>query len=164
MMAEEKQMFPVGEGIQIPVSQDKMSIREKIDLIEAEMKKAPQLEIATTHHFSKGLYAREIFIPKGTLLTGKIHKTEHLNIVSQGDISVLTEGGIKRVQAPFTMISSPGTKRIGYAHEDTVWTTIHATEETDLEKLEEELIAKTHDEALLTEDTVKQLKEDVCLG
>ena len=118
------------------------SIRERILHLEDAMKHSPcQIEIPPVHYFAKGLYAREITVPKGTLLTGKIHNTEHLNIVSKGDISVLTEDGPKRVQAPFTMVSQPGTKRVGYAHEETVWTTIHATEETDLDKLEADLIA-----------------------
>jgi hypothetical protein len=123
------------------------TVREKLAALEAEMKKHPSVEIKTTHHFAKGVYAREIFIPKGTLLTGKIHKTEHLNIVSQGDISVLTEHGPKRVKAPFTMVSQAGIKRAGYAHEDTVWTTIHANveNEKDLEKLEAVLIAPDYD-------------------
>jgi hypothetical protein len=124
-----------------PAIVDPVPTRAKIVALENELKKMPQVEIRTTHHFAKGLYAREIFIPKGVLLTGKIHRTEHLNIISQGDISVVTEFGTKRVQAPYIMVAKPGTKRVGYAHEDTVWITVHGTEETDLEKLEQELIA-----------------------
>lgn len=120
--------------------------REEILALENEMRKLPPLEIKTTHHFSKGIYAREIFIPKGTLLTGKIHKTEHLNIISQGDISVYTEDGPKRIKAPCTIVCKPGTKRVGYAHEDTIWTTVHGTQETDLGKLEEELIAENFEQ------------------
>ena len=122
------------------------SIRERILYLEDAMKQSPhQVEIEPTHYFAKGLYAREITVPKGTLLTGKIHKAEHFNIVSKGDISVLTEDGPKRVQAPFFMVSRPGTKRVGYAHEDTVWTTIHACTETEIEKIEAELIADDYD-------------------
>lgn len=113
---------------------------EKIFRLEREMVKFEQLEILTTHYFAEGLYAREIFIPKGVLLTGKIHKTEHLNILSKGEITVWTEDGMKRLKSPYTLVSKPGTKRVGFAHEDTIWTTIHATKETDLEKLELELI------------------------
>ena len=54
---------------------------------------------------------------------------------------VWTEDGMREVAAPFTMVSRPGTKRVGYALEDAVWTTVHATTETDLAKLEAELIA-----------------------
>ena len=135
-------------------------VRERIAYLEGEMRKCPQVEIPPKHYFAKGLYAREITIPKGTLLTGKIHKTEHLNIISKGDISVLTEDGPKRVQAPFTMVSRPGTKRVGYAHEETVWTTIHATTETDLEKLEADLIATDY-EAF---DLLGAKESQPCLG
>lgn len=115
--------------------------REQIQRLEGEMKRLGEpIEIVTTHYFADGLYARQIFIPKGCLLTGKVHRAEHLNIVSQGDITVWTEQGMKRVTAPFTLVSKPGTKRVGYAHEDTVWTTVHASRETDIELLELQLI------------------------
>lgn len=151
--------FPMSEQHSIVVDNDYLSIRKKINDLENEMMKAPQLEIKTTHHFSDGIYAREIFIPKGALLTGKIHKTEHLNICSQGEISVLTEDGIKRIKAPFTMSCKPGTKRVGYAHEDTVWTTIHGTHETNLERLEIELIVENHESfEMLSKKEVEQIR------
>lgn len=112
----------------------------KIMRLESEMAKLPQADFPVTHHFSDGIYAREIFIPKGSLLTGKMHATDHLNIISRGDISVLTENGIQRIKAPATIMARAGMKRIGYAHEDTVWTTIHGTHETDLDRLEAALI------------------------
>lgn len=129
--------------------------REQIERLEAAMRELPPVEIPPRHYFADGLYAREITIPAGTLVTGKIHRTEHLNIVSKGDITVWTEDGMKRVRAPFALVSRPGTKRVGYAHEDTVWTTIHATRETDLEALERELIEPA---ALIEGESLK------CLG
>lgn len=137
----------------LPVSEESwLSARQKILALQDELGKLPQVEIVTTHHFSKGLYAREIFIPKGTILVGKIHKYQSLNILSQGDITILTEFGARRVRAPYTVVSPPLTKRIGYAHEDTVWTTVHATDETDLEKLEDELICPTFPDMLTNEE------------
>jgi hypothetical protein len=109
--------------------------------LEAAMLDMPQLEIPVRHWFAPGMYAREVTIPAGVCLTGKIHKFPHLNIISAGDISVLTEEGVKRIKAPFTLLSPAGVKRVGYAHTETVWTTIHATTETDLAKLEEHFIA-----------------------
>lgn len=154
-----QEIFPIDQDNVISVYNDPMLIREKINHLESDMMKEPQLEIKTTHYFSDGIYAREIFIPKGTLLTGKIHKTEHMNICSQGDISILTEDGMKRIKSPFTMSCRPGTKRVGYAHEDTVWTTIHGTHETDLKILESELIATNHDQVeSLSEKEIQQLK------
>jgi len=125
------------------------------DAIRAHL---PQVELNVVHYFSKGLYARELHIPKGTVLTGHIHKTQNLNIMSAGDMTVLTEDGPIRVQAPFTIISPPGTKRAAYAHEDTVWTTIHPTDETDLTKIEEAFIVKTFEEYQLFVDKQFQIE------
>jgi len=126
---------------------DPQSMRDKILRLEGEMLKREQVNIKTTHHFAPGIYAREIFIPKGTILTGKIHRLGHLNVLSLGDISVMTEHGIRRLIAPCTILSSAGIKRVGYAHEDSIWTTFHAnpTDEQDLEKLESHFIVPSFD-------------------
>jgi hypothetical protein len=122
---------------------------KQVERLEVAIRKSlPLVELKVTHHFSKGLYARELFIPAGTVLTGEVHKFENLNIMSQGDLSVMTEDGIKRVQAPFTIVSPPGTKRAAYAHADTVWTTIHATQETDVEKIKQEVVCSSYDDYL----------------
>lgn len=132
------------------VPEEKASVsRLKVFALEEAMKRELDLvELPVKHYFSQGVYARELFIPKGTLLTGKIHKYTQLNIMSQGELSVSTENGVQRVKAPFTIVSPPGTKRVAYAHEDTIWTTIHGTEEKDLEKLEAHFIAQTEAEYL----------------
>lgn len=138
-------------------------MREKLERFEAEMFKLGTIEIPVKHYFSQGVYAREITIPKGTVLTGKIHKYSQLNILSKGDISVLTEEGIKRVQAPFAIVSPPGTKRVAYAHEESVWTTVHGTEERDLEKIEAHFIAQNNAEYLAFREMLK-LEGSKCLG
>ena len=134
-----------------------VTVRDNILALERSMLEQPQVEIEPTHYFADGIYAREIVIPAGTLLTGKIHRTRHLNIVSKGKIAVVTEDGQKIIEAPCTFVAEAGTKRVGLALEDTVWTTIHASQETDLEKLETELIAPSF-EALEAE--LKPLIED----
>lgn len=108
------------------------------------LKNLPEAEIRLKEYFSDGLYAREITIPAGTLLTGKIHKYQNLNILSKGDMTVLTDDCMRRVKAPFTIVSAPGTKRLAYAHTECVWTTIHATEETDPEKIEAHFVADSN--------------------
>lgn len=120
----------------------------KVESIEDKILEMPPVEIPVKHYFSQGVYAREIFIPKGTVLTGHIHKFKNLNIMSSGELSILTENGVVRVKAPFTVVSNPGTKRLAYAHEDTVWTTIHGTDETDVDLIEEKFIAHSHQEYL----------------
>jgi hypothetical protein len=137
--------------------------RSKVLGIEEEMRKYPQLDLPVRHHFSQGVYARELFIPKGTLLTGQIHKYEQLNIMSKGEMSVLVDFEWKRVRAPFHVVSPPGTKRIAYAHEDTVWTTIHGTELRDLGAIEAHYIAQSEAEYL---EFTRQIEgaPQACLG
>lgn len=105
-------------------------------------------ELSVFHHFSKGIYARELHIPKGTVLVGKIHKHPNLNIISKGDISVLTDSGIQRLGLGTHLVSCAGIQRAGYAHEDTIWTTIHGTDETDLALIEAHFIAQNEAEYL----------------
>lgn len=87
-------------------------------------------------------------IPAGVILTGEIHKFENLNILSQGKIEVLTEKGMETVEAPFTVVSPAGTKRIARAITDCVWTTVHGTDENDLNIIEKTFIAKSEQEWL----------------
>lgn len=124
-----------------PVVELTGGLRDKVTALEEWLKTLPQLPEDVHHHFAPGVYMRELRIPKGACLTGKIHRTAHLNILVKGDISVLTEHGVVRLIAPAVISSSPGIKRAGYAHEDTIWITVHPTHETDLQKLEAELIA-----------------------
>lgn len=117
------------------------TFREKVLRLEEALKEFEQLPQDVHHHFAPGVYLRELRIPAGAVLTGKIHRTEHLNILAQGEISVMTEHGVQRLTAPCVIKSSPGIKRAGFAHSDVVWICVHPTTETDLHKLEEQLIA-----------------------
>jgi hypothetical protein len=135
-------------GALVPLRGGAMTVRQKVASMEDIMLSMPQAEVPVKHYFSKGVCAREIFIAKGVTLTGRVHKYTNLNILSQGDISVLTEDGMVRIQAPATIVSPAGTKRIAYAHEDCVWTTIVGTEETDPELIELEFTTRNEAEFL----------------
>lgn len=124
------------------------TVREQVIAIEGIMREMPQVEIEIVHHFSNGIYAREARIPAGVTLTGEIHKYPQLNILSKGRISVLTDDGMKEVEAPFTINSPAGTKRIAYTHTDCVWTTILHTFETDPNLIYDKFIAKNEDDWL----------------
>ena len=109
-----------------------------IDRLEVEMMRFPALECPVTHRFTPGLYSRELFAPAGALITSKIHTTEHLFVVSRGRATVFTaHDGVVEYQAPYAGRTLPGTRRVVFAHEDTVWTTFHANpeNETDPEKI-----------------------------
>jgi quercetin dioxygenase-like cupin family protein len=125
-------------------------MRAKILKLEAQMLSMAEhaVELPVDNHFAPGIYMRALHIPKGTTLTGAIHKTEHMNILSQGEMTVWTEDGMKRLKASTVIKSMPGIKRVGFAHEDSVWITVHLnpTEERDPEKLVEMLTVKTFEE------------------
>lgn len=107
------------------------------------------IEIPVRHYFAGGVYAREITIPKGATVVGKIHKTENLNIMSKGELLVTTDEGTVRLVAPHTIVSPPGTQRAAYAVEETVWTTLHAVgEERDLDKIEAHFICDSEQQYL----------------
>lgn len=98
------------------------------------------------HHHCLGNYAREIFIKAGTCMIGKIHRHEHINVLSQGKCLVVTEEGREVIEAPKTWISKAGIKRAVYAYSDVIWTTVHATDKDDVDEIEKDIIAKDYDD------------------
>ncbi len=118
---------------------------EKIDQLETVMEQVSGsvLNIEPVHRFLPGVYMREVTIPAGTLLTSRLHKTRHACIVSKGSITVWSNHeGVQRISAPATFISEPGVRRVGYAHEDTVWSNVHSIDGEDIPTIEDALYAK----------------------
>ena len=121
-----------------------LNTQEKIDALEAELLKFPQVEIPLVHGFAPGVYTREVTMPAGSFIIGQRHKTEHFNVVLTGRAKVLVgDGEVATVQAPCVLKSNAGIRKVLLIEEEMRWMTVHATEETDLEKLEELLVAKT---------------------
>ncbi len=135
-------------ALEVALSQDKAASEEALS------------KCILTHTFSDGSYARQMLIPAGTIVVGKIHKHAHLNIVSRGRVHVATEFGFDVIDAinnPVTFSSIPGTKRAVYAETDVYWTTIHLTTKTDLKEIEAEIIAESFDDLLLPNSTERYL-------
>ena len=126
--------------------------------------KPGQDEIANTinplkHTFADGLYIREIFMPKGQIISTGIHKKEHPYFVLKGDISFLTDKGVERIKAPYNGITKPGTNRLIYMHEDSIWITVHATDKSTVEDVLNDVVAKDfNDPDISIENMKKQLK------
>ena len=130
------------------------TIRERVDELEAAMRAHPnRIEIPVRHYFATGLYAREITIPAEVIAVGKIHKTQHINVLSKGDVTMLRADGPVRVSAPYTWVVEPGKKAACYAHEESTWTSfcVNPTDERDLDKLEAALISPTYFEQIEAE-------------
>ena len=122
-----------------------LDFKSAITIAENILLNCPQVEPEIIHHFAPGVYMREMRIKKGTILTGKIHKTEHLCTMN-GDIEIASQDGKGRFTGYLTFLSKPGVKRIGYAHEDTVFTTVHVIEGTDIPTLEAALVVDTFEQ------------------
>lgn len=96
-------------------------------------------ELPTDHNFTDGLYIRTLHIPAGWVVVGKKHRHEHPSFLEFGKIWVVSESsGLVFICAPKRIIQPAGTKRIGLAVTDCIWTTIHSNPENekDLEILE----------------------------
>lgn len=115
----------------IPVA----DIKDRVMRLQAIMEREPQADCPVRHHFAPGIYAREMTIPEGVTAVGAVHKTEHLSIISAGHCFLTTDEGVREIHAPFTMVSKAGAKRALHALTQTVMTTIHPTDERDLDKL-----------------------------
>ena len=103
--------------------------------------------LPVTHKFCDGMYVREISIPSGILLTGKIHKHEHPNFLLQGTVTMITEeGGLIRMSAPQSLVSPAGCKRALYTHTDVRWATVHVTDIKDPEEAVDALTVDNYDE------------------
>jgi hypothetical protein len=122
-------------------------IRSAIDALKDQLLacEGAQTDWPAEHTFADGMYMRTLFIPKGTLLVGKIHRKTCLNILASGDISILTEHGARRVRAGFTGVSQPGIQKVGFAHADTIFINVFRTEETDLARVEAEIACESLD-------------------
>lgn len=116
---------------------------EQINALEAELLPLNRERLPVKHMFCKGVYCREIYMPKGTLAIGHAHSEECLNIVVSGSVSVVVDGEVKRVSAPACFVSLPGVRKIGYVHEDTIWITVHPTRDYDIATIEAKMIVKS---------------------
>jgi len=107
-------------------------------------------------------YARELYMPKGMVVVGKLHKKPHLTFLMQGIVLVVSESGGKQVlKAPVTFVSPAGVKRVFYIKEDSILTTVHLTRETEeqnLDKVENEVISPTYEAMGLEEPDLSGLK------
>lgn len=114
----------------------------KVDELEAGLSQFEQIEVPTKHRFlsNPGMYIREATAPAGSILTSKEHLTDHPFVMLSGEQSILEPDGTwKRITAPFMGFTKAGSRRVVVIHADTTMVTFHATEETNLDSVEESL-------------------------
>jgi len=118
-----------------------MPTPEAVRQMEDMLLQLPQIDLQTQHVLSAGLYARTIFIPAGTVLTGALTNIDNL-CVAFGDITVTTDDGPKRLTGFNVIPAVAGAKRAGVAHADTWWVTIIRTDSSTIEDAEEDLTSE----------------------
>ena len=105
------------------------------------------------HSFADGIYVREMRMKQGQLGFSAIHKHSYAFFLLSGILASSKEEGVEEFIAPCYIISPRGSKRIVYAVEDCVITTVHAnpTNTEDLKKIEQANVVfnwKEYDEYL----------------
>ena len=97
----------------------------------------------TLHHFSEGLYAKQMDIPKGSLACQHKHEYDHLSILAKGKVRVLFDNDHNEVfEAPACITIVKNVNHTILALEDSTWFCIHHTFETDMNKIDSVLIKK----------------------
>lgn len=129
-------------------------VHDRFDHLELAMLASgePMRDFTVSHVFTPGLYVRTILMPSGSLLTSRIHKTQHPFVVLAGRAEVYIPGiGTQMIEAPYFGVTEPGTRRLLYIHDDCVWATFHpliAGEDAEpdearrLEMIEERIIER----------------------
>ena len=111
------------------------------------------------HTFADGCYIREIYNPANELIVTKIHKKEHPFFLMKGAMSILTEEGVQHIEAPYQGITKPGTKRVIYTHTECTFITVHATANTTIEDVENEVVCTKYEDLPSDCDALEILKK-----
>tara|TARA_R110000744_G_scaffold376660_1_gene491053 strand:- start:448 stop:897 length:450 start_codon:yes stop_codon:yes gene_type:complete len=96
------------------------------------------------HTFADGIYVRQMSMNKGSVVVGAIHKHLHVWFLLTGKIRVGTEESFEDYISPCYVVATPGTKRVIYAMEESIFVNIHKnpTNSQDIDFLEKEIVAK----------------------
>ena len=104
--------------------------------------------IPIRHFFMDGVYVREMTMYKDTVVIGAIHKHLHMCFLLTGKITVVNEEETVDHIAPCFIVSTPGIKRVLYAHEDSIWYNTHKNPSNteDVEKKKKNIVAISYKE------------------
>lgn len=103
--------------------------RDVFDKIEQglfELEQIPVEAYQLNECISGGMYCREITIPKGAAITGRIYKFDHIEMMISGDITIISaDGGKERYTGHNIIEAHAGKRQCGLAHEETKWLTVN---------------------------------------
>ncbi len=96
--------------------------------------------VGIEHHFGGGVYAKEARVPAGVALHQHAHPYPHLSIISQGVALIELDGVRSEAHAPACLTIPAGVVHKITAVTPVVWYCIHATNETDPEKVDASIL------------------------
>jgi len=91
---------------------------KKLDIIDKGFLEMPQLEIPIVELKTPTLYYREMQMPAGSIVTGKIYKRDHLCVLLKGTVKIWRDSGTFTMEAPVTFEGYIGARRLFYAETD----------------------------------------------
>ena len=119
---------------------EQLKVNNNISELHKVMEGTFEIDLGIVHNFSDGLYAKQMFIPKGYTVGQHEHKFSHLSILAKGKVIVKTDDFEKEYTAPSCLEIKQGINHAIEALEDSVWFCIHATDETNIDKIDKVLI------------------------
>ena len=102
------------------------------------------IDLGIIHHFSSGVYSKQMCLPKGYMAFSHSHPFDHLSILASGKVIVKTDNETKEYTAPHCLTITKGLNHSIEALEDSVWFCIHATDETDISKVDDVILGKNN--------------------
>jgi len=100
------------------------------------------------HSFSNGVYIREMFMPKGGLVIGKLYKISHTWFLLSGELEIATDEGVEHYVGPCYVNAPEGTKRVLHAIEDSAFVNVYPNPDniTDISELEDILTCPSYEQ------------------
>ncbi|MAN60801.1 MAG: hypothetical protein CMI60_02530 [Parvibaculum sp.] len=100
------------------------------------------------HTFADGIYVRQMDMKAGSIVVGAIHNHLHVWFLLTGHLAVATEDSIEEFVAPCYVLATPGSKRVIYAMEESIFVNIHKNPSNteNIDNLEKEIVSKTFEE------------------
>tara|TARA_Y100001938_G_scaffold131657_1_gene189019 strand:+ start:12791 stop:13255 length:465 start_codon:yes stop_codon:yes gene_type:complete len=105
-------------------------------------------EFPLKHTFADGIYVRQMDMKAGSAVVGAIHNHLHVWFLLTGHLAVATEDDVEEFISPCYVLAKPGSKRVIYAMEDSIFVNIHKNPNNikDIDKLEKEIVSFTFEE------------------
>lgn len=147
------------KGLQaIGISEEHVREHGVINAAEFALLQMEQIENYEVEHYAlPGFIARQALLRAPSIITTERHLHWHPFVISYGSVSVYNEldGTVKHIHAVnapgghFTSLTEPGTRRLIFVREETLWTTFHRCDHNDPNQMVRENIVPNDNPLLL---------------